>query len=317
MSTPSSSASKPLLSMTGFATAETATTTRKEPLRTEIRSLNHRFLDIKLRLPREYLSADPLARAHLQSVLGRGSIDLRIDRQNAVAASSSPGSLGPLQLNVELAQAYHAAVDHLVFKLGIPDRHYALEIARQPDVCQRAIKEQSAEESWAEIEPAVTAAVQKLLAVRAQEGDRLKSILLDQVQELRSLHGSIQKRRKEITAQYPARISEKIKNLWSEIEATTDTRTLLESRITQELALLLDRTDIEEELQRFAAHLDLFEKTLHQGGPVGRKIEFILQELGRECNTLGNKAQDFAISEETLQIKVRLEQCREQTLNLE
>jgi len=306
---------KSVLSMTGFTSCESKTRSQKESLRIEARSLNHRFLDIKLRLPREYMPADPLIRNFIQTKLGRGSIDVRIDRPSSSTLSSATPGL--VQVNLELAQAYHAAVDHLVFKLGIQDRNYALEIAKQQDVCTRTVREQSADEIWSEIEPVLETAVLRLIQAREQEGARLRSILLDQVNELRALHGRIRARRQELTSAYPTRISDKIRTLFESLKEITEAQSLIETRISQELALLLDRTDIEEELQRFAAHLDHFEKTLNEGGQVGRKIEFILQELGRECNTLGNKAQDYSISEETLQIKVRLEQCREQCLNLE
>jgi len=143
-------------------------------------------------------------------------------------------------------------------------------------------------------------------------------VLLDSCAVLESTLEIIRSRRTECADLLKSRMQEKIRAIFDAhpLPAGTPVQSILESRIAQELGILLDRTDIEEELTRFGGHLEHLRRTLSEGGAVGRKLEFLLQELGREINTLGNKAQDLPVSEHVLAAKVRLEQIREQVLNL-
>jgi uncharacterized protein (TIGR00255 family) len=155
--------------------------------------------------------------------------------------------------------------------------------------------------------------------MRAHEGAALCTVLLDACRSLESTLEIIRARRKECATLLEQRNQERIRAVFEAhpLPVGVAVQAVLESRVAQELGLLLDRTDIEEELTRFGGHLAHLRKTLQDGGPVGRKLEFLLQELGREINTLGNKAQDIPVSEQVLAVKVRLEQIREQVLNLE
>jgi uncharacterized protein (TIGR00255 family) len=175
------------------------------------------------------------------------------------------------------------------------------------------------DEAWKKLEPVITQALDGLASMRKHEGTTLGKILTDAAQDLESKIKLLREKRAKVAGRYPERIREKVKGIFEmyPLPPESGIQAVLESRISQELAMLADRTDIEEELVRFQGHLDHLRKVLREGGQVGRKLDFVLQELGREINTLGNKAQDFAMSEEVVAVKVKLEQLREQVMNLE
>lgn len=302
----------PVHSMTGFSSTEG--TLGNQPVRVEVKSLNHRFLDIKVRLPRDLSSIEPQVRHQLQSRFSRGSIDLKLER------ISTSGQEQPLsvQANLELAASYHSALKELQKRLGLKDAITTMDVATLPEVLTRSTPEPRSEELWQELEPLLEKSLGRLLEMRAHEGAALVGTLRATIEDLHATIQQLRAKRVACEAAYREKITERVAAVFEAYPlAEASIQPLLESRIAQELALLLDRTDIEEELTRFKGHLDHFLKILNAGGQVGRKLDFILQELHREINTLGNKAQDFSMSEEVVQTKVRLEQLREQVMNLE
>ncbi|MEN9724217.1 MAG: hypothetical protein RJB38_2203 [Pseudomonadota bacterium] len=316
-------------SMTGFGSTEAEY--RGSRYRIEIRSVNHRFLDLKIRLPRDLQTLESSFRVLIQTRVNRGALEVKVER--APGDSSNEKTSQPtLEINTARAQEAFQAYQELARTLKLEEGPSLRDIALFPDVIRtKTLEEETFEASWkSSWEPALSSAVQALLAMRQTEGQHLATLLGDSVQGLKNSIHQISERRKTSLQAYSSKITERVKSLFEtypvpalsalndpQTSAASSIRSLLESRIAQELALLVDRTDIQEELDRFAAHLTHFEKTLQEGGALGRKLEFILQELGREINTLGNKAQDFSISEQVVAIKVRLEQLREQVLNLE
>jgi uncharacterized protein (TIGR00255 family) len=299
--------------MTGFGSCEGSIGEQK--YRIEVKTLNHRFLDIKVKLPRELYSADQQLRAKIQSKLSRGSVDFKIERIQE--ASTTTPSL-QVQPNLELAKSYSEALRAIQKATGASGEISAAQIASLPDVLTRNTQDLTSEEAWKKLEPLVSEALTHLSTMRAHEGQNLKKILNEAASEMETKIKTLRSKRAQVTERYPDKIKEKVKAIFEmyPLENAT-TATILESRISQELALLMDRTDIEEELVRFQGHLDHLRKVLNEGGQVGRKLDFVLQELGREINTLGNKAQDYSMSEDVVQVKVKLEQLREQVMNLE
>ncbi|MBC7384800.1 MAG: YicC family protein [Cryobacterium sp.] len=305
-----------VLSMTGFGAAEGSIGSQK--YRIEVKSVNHRFLDLKIRMPRELQVAEVPVRNLVQARFSRGAIDLKIDRV-------SEGTNAPtteLVLNAELAMNYLEKLRELRSVLGLSDELKTKDIANYPDVLTRGTPELGADEAWKKLEPVVSRALDELFEMRRHEGESLTVNLLEAASELEGAISSLREKRKGVVSRYPDRIREKIKAVFdsyafNDSSASANVQTILETRIAQELALLVDRTDIEEELVRFQGHLDHLRKVFREGGQVGRKLDFVLQELNREMNTLGNKAQDYGMSEEVVAGKVRLEQLREQVMNLE
>lgn len=301
-----------VLSMTGFGSFEGEISGQK--YRIEVKSVNHRFLDLKTRLPREFHPLETAIKAIIQSRFSRGAVDFKIERLTEGAGTPNVD----LSLNMDLARKYFEKIHELQVALNLKDPVRSVDIASYPEVLVRNSHELSTEESWKQLEPLVNQALDGLLAMRKHEGAALAKVLLDAAAELETTIGSLRTKRKAVAGKYPERIREKIKAIFEAYPLTEgNLQAILESRISQELAMIADRTDVEEELIRFQGHLDHLRKIFKDGGQVGRKLDFILQELNREMNTLGNKAQDYGMSEEVVASKVRLEQLREQVMNLE
>jgi uncharacterized protein (TIGR00255 family) len=297
--------------MTGFGSAEGMVGSQK--YRVEAKSVNHRFLDLKVRLPRELQSTETLTKASVQARFARGAIELKVERIADAAAPSVDVSL-----DLILAKRYYEKLRELQKSLGLNEPIATRDIATYPEVLTRGSPELSSEESWKQFEPILVAALDGLAAMRKHEGATLGKILLDAADELERTIHALREKRKAVAGRYPDRIREKIKAIFEAYPLNEgNLQAVLEARIAQELAMLVDRTDVEEELVRFQGHLDHLRKILGEGGGVGRKLDFVLQELNREINTLGNKAQDYGMSEEVVSSKVRLEQLREQVMNLE
>lgn len=307
------------LSMTGFSSAEGAISSSLK-VQVEMKALNHRFLDLKLRLPRELSSVEMSLRALVQASFSRGALELKIEKVLEAADSDAPQS-GP-ELDLELARKYHAALLRIRDELGVSAEITAAEIAAFPDVIQHASpSDLPSEKIWPQLQPIVQKAIAGLQEMRRHEGQALSRILETTLGELDERIQKLRQMREERQKDYKAKIAQKVQAAFSAYplpeSLDQQAKAVLEGRVSQELAMLLDRTDIEEELVRFSGHIDHFRRILRSGGPVGRKLDFVLQELHREINTLGNKAQDFGMSEETVQVKTKIEQLREQVMNLE
>lgn len=312
----SKASSSTICSMTGYSSVEGSVGGVR--VRLEMKALNHRFLDLKVRLPRELSSLELPLRASLQTKFARGAVEFKAER--LVEAEGTPP---PVQANLGLAAHYFETLITLQRTLGLTDPIKTMDIATLPDVISRSSQEFPGEQAWTEFEPLVQKAADSLLEMRRHEGAALAKILNGAIDELEGKIKVLRQKRRECEAAYRSKIAERIGAIFENyplpesLKDSTAAQSFLETRIAQELALVLDRTDIEEELTRFQGHLGHFRKVMNEGGQVGRKLDFILQELHREINTLGNKAQDFSMSEEVVQVKVRLEQIREQVMNLE
>ena len=308
-------ATSKIRSMTGFATAEGDVAGSR--VRVEIRTLNHRFLDLKIRLPRELSAADVLLRPHLQSRLSRGAVELRAevfhDPEKAVES---------YEADLPLASRLHSLMTEIQKELGLKDPIRTADLTAFPEVISRkggdGLREAGAEEVWKPLRPLVDRAVDGLIAMRAREGDTLAEALTRTVAAIREGAGTIRSLRGSWEQKHRDRIRTRITEVFEAHPiGENGVREVLESRIAQELSLILDRTDIEEELTRLEGHLEHLEGVLAGGSPAGRKLDFLLQEVNRETNTIGNKAQDYGISEEVVRLKIAVEQLREQAMNIE
>ncbi len=300
---------KSVQSMTGFASVEGEV--GNQHYRVEARAVNHRSLDLKVRLPRELAPAEMLLRASVQGRFQRGAIEIKFDRAGEAASVGS-------EINMAAAKHYFRALQELGVELGVKEPPRLSDLLQLPDVLSRGTVETPADEIWKKMESLAVKCLDRLQEMRAHEGTTLTKVLIQAIGEMESKLTSLRARRKVCEGEWHSRIADKVKTVFDAYPmAASSAQAVLETRIAQELALLVERTDIEEELIRFGGHLAHLRKTLEAGGPVGRKIDFILQEMHREINTLGNKAQDLAMSEDVVQVKLRLEQLREQVMNLE
>lgn len=307
-------------SMTGYASVESDIRGRR--IRVELRSLNHRFLDLKVRLPKELQPADFALRQELQNRFSRGSIECKVEFLGAEGSDESAREVHP---NLSLAAQYFEALNSIQKTVGLTDELRTVDIAQFPEVIQVTAADPfgtpgatDPEKLWAEVRPGILKGCEALTRMRETEGAALSDVLRRTMDDIRTRAAAIRDRRAECQEEYRSRVSERIRSVFETYPVEdAGVRTVLETRIAQELAMLLDRTDIEEELNRLAGHLDHFLQTLEGGSPVGRKLDFLLQEINREVNTLGNKAQDLPISGQVVELKVAVEQLREQVMNLE
>lgn len=303
-----------LKSMTGFCSAEAQNDLGRA--RVEIKTVNHRFLDLKLRLPRELSSLEGQVRTLLQSRLTRGSVEVRVEYEPTQnKAADAP------ETNFALAAHYFETLTRMQKMLGVDGGLRAIDIALLPDVISRKSAETLSDDGqtvWPLLERTLIQASDKLQEMRAHEGENLHRVLTASLTEIHNAVVRLRGQRERLQGIEKQKIQERVNRAFETFPiANAAVAQVLESRIAQELALILERGDVEEELARLEGHVEHFEKTLNGGGGVGKKLEFLLQELHREINTLGSKSQDLGISDEVVALKVRIEQIREQVMNLE
>lgn len=303
-----------LCSMTGYAQSESL----EEHLliRAEARSLNHRFCEAKVRVPKNFQDLDHKIRSLIKSRLSRGVVDLRVDLQwNEDAPGSSP------QANLALAAHYYECLCSIQKTLGLQGKVSIADLINFPDVIKKSGDDPDPEymsRLGEKIFAVVNQTLDRLIQMRATEGEHLAQVIaeiIDQIQDqLKTIEGS----REEWKAQLEKKTENRLKKFFEEqssVEMANEE--ILKGRIAQEVAILLDRTDVEEELSRARGHLDHFREILKEKSPIGKKLEFMVQEINREFTTLSNKAQDQEISKQVVQCKVLIEQIREQVMNIE
>jgi uncharacterized protein (TIGR00255 family) len=275
-------------------------------LSVECKSVNHRHLDVALKLPRPFYAFEADARRLIQSVATRGRIDVSVSIGSATA-----GTLNPLSLNLTLAREYADVARDLAEALSLgggPTLGWLLE---QPGVVSREVEPAlTAEESWPLLEQALSRALAELESRRMAEGAAL-------AQELKALHDGLRTHVEAVAELAPAAVKRRTDRLRARIQALLGEGTLDEARIATETAVWAEKSDITEELARLRAHLEQFTLLIEAGGTVGRTLDFLIQEMNREVNTIGSKADDLEISQIVIAAKGVLEKLREQAQNIE
>jgi len=291
-------------SMTGYGRAEVAGA--RVALSIECKSVNHRHLDIVLKLPRPLVGLEADARRLVQSAVGRGRVDVSV-----TLGPVGAGTLTPLSVNTSQAREYADAARQLADDLSLSGGPTLGWLLDQPGVLSREAEPTiSAEESWSLLEAALTQALRELEARREGEGHALG-------EELRALHEGLVAHVDVIAARAPAAVERRASRLRERIRSLLTEPSLDEARIATEVAVWAEKTDITEELARLRAHLAEFSRLLRAGGTVGRTLDFLVQEMNREVNTVGSKADDLEISQAVIGAKGSLEKLREQAQNIE
>ncbi|WP_036576198.1 YicC/YloC family endoribonuclease [Nitrosospira briensis] len=284
--------------MTGYAVV--ARELPQGSLNLELRSVNNRYLDIQFRLPDEFRLLEVTMREFLTARLNRGKIECRV-------SFSGIASTEDLQhINADLLQKLLAL--NRTVRAALPDAH-GLEVAdilRWPGMLRaNSLPAESLREPCLEL---LAVALHELAAARAREGEKLKVVLLERLSRMRSLAA-------EVAPRIPALLvafQEKIKARLHDAMINCD-----DERIRQELTLFAGKIDVDEELSRLQAHFEEVERVLRKGGAVGKRLDFLMQELNREANTVGSKSVDAEVSKISIELKVLIEQMREQVQNLE
>lgn len=289
--------------MTGFGTA-----TAEVPggrLAVEVRSVNHRFSEVQIRMPRDLAPLEDRARAVVQARIRRGRVELVITRDEGTRRPRM------VRADVEIAAAYAHALRELAGVIGTSGDVTLDQVASLPEVLKVEDERTDLELLWPALEAAVRAASEHLVAMRAAEGVRLAADLLSRVSALEEKTASIAGRSRDVVRAYGERLHARLVELLGETPID-------EARMATELAVFAERSDITEELTRLRSHLVQFRQTVaEEDAAVGRKLDFILQEMSRETNTIGSKANDLEITRTMIAMKSELESLREQVQNVE
>jgi uncharacterized protein (TIGR00255 family) len=290
--------------MTGYGRAEAAGA--RLVLSIECKSVNHRHLDVAVKLPRAIGTLEPDVRRLIQSAVARGRVDVSVS-VSPIAA----GTLSSLSFDMNLAREYAEMARQLAEQLKLDGGPSLGWVLAQPGVISREAEPTlSGEEAWPLLEQALSRALGELQARREAEGAALS-------QELLALQAGLRAHVEAIAELAPAAVERRAARLRARIAAMLGESTVDEGRVVTEVAVWAEKTDISEELTRLRAHLDQLVLLLRTGGPVGRTLDFLAQEMNREVNTIGSKADDLEISQVVIAAKSALEKLREQAQNIE
>ena len=286
-------------SMTGFGRAD-----GPQGLSAEARTVNSRHLEVRVRLPRELASLERDARAAAARFFERGQVEISV-------RLPQEGALAPrLELDLEAARRYASAAQELAAGLGIAAELTAAKLLSLPAVARVREPELEVDALAPALLETISSACAAAAEMRAREGESLLRELRGRLARIETLVGQVETRAAAVLGGLRERLEKRLAALAPALE--TDP-----TRLEQEVVLYVDRQDVTEETVRLRSHLDQFAETLDAPGAVGRKLEFVLQEMGRETNTLGSKSADAALSRAVVELKTEQEKLREQVLNIE
>lgn len=289
-------------SMTGYGRSEV----RDEGLglTVELRSVNHRFLDIVLRMPKVLAELETRARELIARRLSRGRV------AGVVQWESNSEEPGEVVVNREVADRYHSLLCDLKQTYDLAGEVDLATMASRPDIWKLEREEIDLEAVWGLVEKGLSEALDELVMMRVREGQELAKDLAARV-------GAVRRMGSEIEAWMPEKVGNAKDRLRERLEVLLDTPEIPPERLAMEAAVYADRMDCTEECVRLRVHCDQFDRYLRDGGPVGRKLNFLLQEMGREANTIGSKANDAEVSLQVVRLKEEVEKLREQVQNIE
>jgi uncharacterized protein (TIGR00255 family) len=288
--------------MTGFGRGEAAYA--GGVVTAEARTVNSRHLDFRLRLPRELSALDAVLRAEASPFFARGQVDLQVHLP--------PEAEPPARVEVDrdAARLYREAAATLQAELGVPGDLDVATLLSLPGVVRPREPEPATDEVAAAVLAAAGAAFADAGEMRRREGGALERDLRGRLEGVAGLIGEIESEAKEVARGIRERLQRRVAQLAPEVEVDP-------SRLDQEIVLAADRMDVTEEIVRLRSHAEQFREALDLDEPVGRKLEFLLQEMGREVNTIGSKAQAAKVSSGVVELKTEIEKIREQVLNVE
>ena len=288
--------------MTGFGRAEQ--NSRYGRLTVEISSVNSRFLEFSIRLPRPYAALEPKVRDALTAAIQRGKLSVfvnLVEPENHVNGAS---------INDTVARRCYRQLSRLKKELGLAGEITVGDILRFPDIVSGDRPEPDIDAVWKVMQRALSKALKSLLAMRASEGRAMAADMRLRLKKMTGIIREIEKATEGATRRYADRLAARVEDLLNGQKPDP-------TRLEEEIALFADRTDIAEECTRFRSHIDQFVDTLKQKDAVGRRLNFILQELNREVNTIGSKGSAFDISTKVISLKEEIEKLKEQAQNLE
>ena len=290
-----------MLSMTGYGRGDCEIDGRS--MTVELKSVNHRFLDLSFRMPRNLMFLEDAARKAIGARLNRGHVDVFLTYRNLRTDART------VTADRALFEAYARALDGLS-DAGLKDDRTLMAIARMPDVLVVAEAEEDRDAVTALMQAAMAAALDQLTAMRAREGEAMKRDLSDKVDAVERMTGEIEARYPQTVDEYRRRLRDAVAELLGDAEVD-------ETRLLTEVALMADRSAIAEEIVRLKSHVTQLRRLFEAEEPIGRRIDFIVQELNREVNTISSKSQDIPITRLAVDMKAEIEKLREQLQNVE
>ena len=270
----------------------------------EVRSVNHRYFEFAVRSPRTFSYLEDKIKQTVQAKVSRGKIEVSLTVINVDVADTD------IELNMPLAKSYTEALAKISLELGVPNEAGAGAIARFPDVfsVRRVVPDE--EQVWVDIKQVLDEALKNYCDMRSIEGEKLRTDIVERL-------GTIDSKVEQVEAQATTRLETYREKLSERMKAVLENVDIDESRILLEAALYADKSAIDEETVRLRSHLSQFDGIFASDVPVGRKLDFLVQEMNREVNTIGSKANDIDITAAVVDMKAEIEKIREQIQNIE
>lgn len=291
-----------LLSMTGYGSAKGSV--EGQEITVELKSVNNRYRDCSVRLPRNFLFAEDTVKQAVSAGVSRGKVDVFVSAQ----ASQDSGTV--VSVNEELARGYRDAVARIAETLGLESGLNAFSLARFPDVLTVERRELDKDKAAAALSEITAKAVEEFNAMREREGERLRRDMLGKLETIEELVSVVEERSPQTVKEYRERLEARLRDILAD-------RSLDEQRVITEAAIFADRTAVDEETVRLRSHIAQFRTMLEEGSPIGRKMDFLVQEFNRESNTIGSKCSDASLAKVVVDLKSEIEKIREQLQNVE
>jgi uncharacterized protein (TIGR00255 family) len=289
-------------SMTGYGRAKRSC--EDFEITVELRSVNHRYFDCSIRIPRVYITMEEPIRAKVQGSVARGKVDV------FVTIEHKKGAPVDIRYNENVAEGYVNALKEMRGKFALNDRIELMSLARFPEVFTLVQKEVDENALLKQVIDTLEEALSGLDAMRIREGEAMKNDILLRADNIEKAVWSVEERSALVLPEYREKLAAKMKEILA--DSGID-----ENRILQEAALYAEKVAVDEEIVRLSSHIGQLRSMLRSGGSIGRKLDFLIQEFNREANTIGSKANDIGISRTVVEIKSEIEKIREQIQNIE
>ena len=288
--------------MTGYGRAEE--TIRGHHVTVEIKSVNHRYFEFGCRTPRGYAFLDDKIKTYLQSRLSRGKVDVYVSVETLEDAPVE------VLVNHSLAEGYVKALQEISERYALRNDLTAMGLSRYPDLFSVHKTPENEEEIWSAVSQVLAAATDRFLEMRRQEGERMKADVLGRAAKIMELVAEIEQRSPESVSEYEKKLRQKIQEMLGDTQVD-------EQRLLTETAIFADKVAVAEETVRLRSHFEQMKAMLSSDEAVGRKLDFLVQEMNREANTIGSKCCDASIAYKVVDIKAEIEKIRELIQNIE
>lgn len=277
---------------------------KKRVFTVEMKSVNSRYLDVNIRMPKSIISLEEEIRKMISNSLNRGKVDVFINIKNYNEGAGVP------KVDINLAQGYLQCLKEIEEKLNIKNDISVMQIARFPEVITMIEEEDKIDEIWEELKALISSSLDMMINMREVEGEKLKEDILIKINQIEELVSKVEEFADSIPKVFKQKLEERLKDLLGNVEVD-------ENRIATEVCILADKATVDEEIIRLNSHINQVRETLKLNEPIGRKLDFIVQEMNRETNTIGSKSSDIKMTNIVIDIKNILEKIREQVQNIE